>query len=254
MVSKARMTELVKAFAFTEVDAGLAGTPALLGYRDQRGRNWLHLCCGADVREAGRSPEASVRTADVLLGRGLDKGSVAFTEGDWKATPVWYAIGWGRNHLLAEHLLKLGANPNYSLFAAGYNRDLEAIRLLIRYGATVDEVHEGETPFLGLVGWSHFEAAEELLRHGADPNARDAKGRTALHMMLKKGSDAAHVAMLLAHGARTDIPGPDGVTAAEILRRKKDPKLRRLAERLQVVVRNTPAPPRGGRRSTTPSP
>ena len=233
MVSKTRMTELVKAHAFAEIDAGLTESPALLEVRDERGRTWLHLCCGVDVRQAGRSAEASVRAADVLLKHGLDKDAVAFTEGDWKATPVWYAVGWGHNLTLAEHLLKLGADANYSLFAASYNHDLEAIRLLIRHGAVVDESHEGATPFLGAVGWSFFDAAEELLKHGADPDALDAKGRTALHMMLKKGSDAVHVAMVLAHGARTDIPGPDGATAAEIMGRKRDPGFKAMAARLR---------------------
>jgi hypothetical protein len=38
--------------------------------------------------------------------------------------------------------------------------------------------------------------------------------------------------MILAHGARSDIPNGDGVTAAEIMRRKKDPDFRRIAEQL----------------------
>ena len=38
--------------------------------------------------------------------------------------------------------------------------------------------------------------------------------------------------MLIRHGARGDIPGPDGQTAAGIMRRKKDPDFRRMAELL----------------------
>jgi len=55
---------------------------------------------------------------------------------------------------------------------------------------------------------------------------------TALHYMLKKGSDKTHVAMVISHGARGDIPNKDGVTAAEIMLRKKDPALRAMAEKL----------------------
>jgi hypothetical protein len=55
---------------------------------------------------------------------------------------------------------------------------------------------------------------------------------TALHLMLKKGSDLAPLRMVIDHGARGDIPGPDGRTAIDILSRKKDPALRALGVRL----------------------
>ncbi len=48
--------------------------------------------------------------------------------------------------------------------------------------------------------------------------------------MLRKGSDARHIAMLLVHGASVDIAGADGMTAAQIMSRKRDPAFRRLAE------------------------
>ena len=35
--------------------------------------------------------------------------------------------------------MKLGAAPQYSLYAAAYNRDTDAIRLLVRYGADIEE-------------------------------------------------------------------------------------------------------------------
>jgi hypothetical protein len=38
--------------------------------------------------------------------------------------------------------------------------------------------------------------------------------------------------MLLAHGARGDLKNKDGVTAAELMRKKRDPDFRRMAEDL----------------------
>jgi hypothetical protein len=55
---------------------------------------------------------------------------------------------------------------------------------------------------------------------------------TALHYMLKKGSDARHFRMLIQHGARGDISNADGETAAEIMARKRDPAFRRMAAQL----------------------
>jgi hypothetical protein len=236
VISKTAMLALVKGFRAGEVDKGLAENPGLLSFRDERGRNWLHICCGQKAKK-GREKD-SIKTAEVLLQHGLGINGAAFSEGAWQATPVWYAIGRGENLALAEFLLKRGASPEHSLWAAGFNKDIPAIRLLVKHGANLEAVAEETTPLLGAVKWSQFGPAEALLEHGADPDYRDRHGMTALHYMLKKGSDKKHIAMLVAHGARGDIADKAGVTAIDILRRKKDPDLRKLADRLAVRAKN----------------
>jgi hypothetical protein len=230
-MSKTRMLELVKAFDWAAVERGLAEAPQLLAWRDPRGRSWLHVCCATPPKTAA-DVEASLSTADVLLKAGLDIDEAAFTEDEWRATPLWCAVGWGRNLALARHLLALGCDPEHCLWAAQFARNAEAIRLLVGHGARIDPVHEGGTPFLEAIKWSHFEEAEVFLELGADVDARDANGSTALHLMLKKGADKAHVRMLIANGARGDIPDSAGRTAIEIMRRKKDPDFRAMAEEL----------------------
>ncbi len=228
MVSKTSMLPLVRAFDWKAVDAGLREKPPLVDHRDARGRNWLHVCCATSLDS--RNPESSIRTADVLMAHGIDFRGHAFTEGPWRATPVWYCVAFGRNLALAEHLMKLGASPQYSLYAAAYNRDTDAIRSLVRHGAYIEERSgQGETPFLGAVGWSHFEAAAALLACGANVDAANDRGMTAAHMMLKKGSDYEHFELLARYGARFDLPNQDGVTAAEVMLRKRDPRFRALA-------------------------
>ena len=231
MVSKTRMIDLVKAFDAQGVDSALTQSSDLMTWRGEKGRNWLHLLCGVEIK-SGRDPAASLRTADVLVRHGLDVSSPAFTEGNWKATPVWFSISRGRNLALARWLLEAGADPNFSLWAAAFNNDLEAIRLLLSFGAELEDPSVDETPFLGAVQWSHFDAAEEFLRHGANVNARDSTGMTALHYMLKKGSDKRHFLPLIAAGARGDVPDSDCQTARAIMRRKKDPDFHRMAEQL----------------------
>ena len=226
------MTLLVKAHDADAVAAGLDDSPALKDWRDEKGRNWLHLACASNVEGDAARGLAGVRTADALIARGFGIEDAAFTEGAWRATPLWFSIAWGRNLQLAEHLLKLGATPAYAMHAAAFNSDLDAMRLLAVHGHAVDEVAEGDTPFLFMIKWSRFRIAEALLDMGADVDALDEKGLTALHLMLKKGSDKAHVRMLLRRGARGDIPDPDGRTAIDIMRRKKDPDLRGMAEEL----------------------
>ena len=92
----------------------------------------------------------------------------------------------------------------------------------------------GETPLLGAIKQSKFQAAARLLAAGANPDFQDASGMTALHYMLKKGSDKDHFRMFTEHGARGDIPNPRGDTAIAIMLRKRDPEFHRLAKRLRA--------------------
>ncbi len=231
MISKTAMLALVKDFRSREADRALTENPKLLAFRDARGRHWLHICCGQKLKP-GREKD-SIETAKVLIAHGFDISAPAFTEGTWKATPVWFATGRVRNRALAEFLLRQGADPNHALFAAAFNDDVAAIRLLAKFGADLEAVAEDATPFLDAVRWSKFGPAEELLKRGADPNFRDRHGMTALHYMLKKGSDAKHIAMVVRHGARGDIPDKTGVTVTDLLARKRDPALRALADALR---------------------
>lgn len=86
-------------------------------------KNWLHVLCSTTLK--GRRPAASIKTADVLLARGIDLHAHACTEPNWKGTPVWWRVAWGRNVVLAEHLLKRGATTDYSMFAASRGGLLE---------------------------------------------------------------------------------------------------------------------------------
>lgn len=233
MISKTRMQMLVKEFRIDEVAAGLREKPELLRFRDERGRNWLHLCASVDVKKKrGLDPKDSVKLARLLLKQGIDVNTPAFTEGTWQATPLWYAVGRGHNHPLAKFLLQSGSTPEHCLWAACFNQDAQMLKLLVDNGAPLEAVAEGETPLLGAVKSSKFKAAKQLLEAGSDPNYRDAKGMTALHYMLKKNSDKRHYEMFAKHGARGDIADGKGETAGQIMLRKRDPHFHRIAERL----------------------
>jgi ankyrin repeat protein len=233
MISKTRLQVLVREFQVDEVISGLREKPELLEFRDERGRNWLHLCASVDVsRKRALDPEDSVRLARELLGLGLDINQPAFTEGSWQATPLWYAVGRGRNRPLAKFLLASGSTPEHCLWAACFREDTRMLGLLIDAGAPLEAVAEAETPLLGAVKHSKFKSARVLLDAGSDPNFRDARGMTALHYMLKKNSDKRHYGMFVERGARGDIPGSEGETASAILRRKRDPCFREIADQL----------------------
>lgn len=230
--SKTRLTACVKAFDTDAVVAGLKLRPDLLHYADERGRNWLHLCASIDARKRGLDPADAVPLAGALLDLGIDVNAAAFTEGTWRATPLWYAISRGGNIDLARYLLTSGSTPEHCLWAAVYREDLDMIALLVDAGARLEAVAEEETPLLHAVKYSRFRGAQALLEAGADPDFRDVRGMTALHYMLKKNSDIRYFQTFAAYGARGDIPGHDGRTAAEILSRKRDPAFHAVAAQL----------------------
>lgn len=234
MVSRTRLTTQVRSFDATAVCRGLAETPELLDFRDDRGRNWLHLTASIDVlKRPELDPAQSIRLAEHLIALGLGINDPAFTEGTWQATPLWYAVARGRNLELARWMLDAGASPEHCLWAAGFRDDAGMLRLLIEHGANLEALAEDETPLLAAVKVSRFRAARVLLEAGADPDVRDPKGMTALHYMLKKGSDIAYLKLFADHGARGDIPGPDGRTVAQLLAHKRDPALRAIAGQLK---------------------
>jgi ankyrin repeat protein len=229
------MHEHVLTFRWGEVQKGLAENPKLTHFRDERGRNWLHLCCGVNARKKKLNPEHGICTMEVLLESGLDLNEEAFREGHWKATPLWYAVARGENLPLARSLLKRGADPNHCLWAAAWRDDTDAIRLLVDHGAELDPVDDhGMSPFLAAVGWSRFRAAEALLKAGANVDFQDAQQMTALHYMLKKNSDKEHFRVLAAFWPRVDLKNREGITAREIMERKRDPEFKEMAARLSA--------------------
>ena len=224
-VSKAAVLSLVKAHDYAAVRAALKAYPEILTYRGRKGENLLHVCCGVAGGVGARRRKASVKTAEVLIDAGLGIEDAAFTEGEWKATPLWYAIARGRNLSLAAYLIKRDASPEHCMWAAAYNDDPAAIRLLFEAGAHVDPPGE-DTPLLFAVKWSRFAGAQALLQCGANPNVQDAVGKTALHYMLKKRSDPKYLRMFVKHGARLDLADRDGKTAEHLLSRIRDERFR----------------------------
>lgn len=218
----------LKELDWRAVKAALKEHPNLRNHRGGRGENLLHICCGIEIEKRGLSSADSIKMAGVLLDASFDINREAFIEGEWKATPLWYAIGRGKNLELAKYLLKRGAGPQHCMGAAAFNNSAAAVKLLVRAGAAVDPAG-GDTPFMFAVKWSHFEAAKALLNAGADVNFQDQFGKTALHYVLKKRSAAKYVRMLLEHGARLDVRDRDDVTAGGLLSRMRNPEYQKLA-------------------------
>jgi ankyrin repeat protein len=228
-LSKTGMLSLVKAHDYATVSAVLKANRDALAYRGKKGENLLHICCGVRIGKDAKRRTASVRTARALIDAGIDVDEEAFREGQWRATPLWYAIGRGKNFALAAYLLERGASPEHCMWAAAYNDDAAAVRLLCDAGANVDPV-DVDTPLMFAVKWSRFAAARALLERGANPNFQDANGKTALHYMVKKRCDPKYFRMFAEHGARSDLADCNGKTVYDLVSRFRDPRFRAALE------------------------
>jgi ankyrin repeat protein len=207
-----------------------------LGVRDLLGRTVLHIAAelcrtnaaktllthGADpnARDAeGATPlhravaVGCVEVAELLLSRGADP-NVRDKDG---YTPLFILAGDSRESVdLAAVLLDHGADPNVvdyqgrtPLFHVAERLHINLFYLLLSRGAraTLREA--------ALIGDVYL--AEDLLKQGADPDKRDADGRTPLHYAFwaSEGGWRCHVEvaeLLLRHGAYPDIRDGDGHT------------------------------------------
>ena len=103
-------------------------------------------------------------------------------------------------------------NPNPDLIRAARSRDIAAVRALLAKGADVNAKDKnGSTALMLVASRGHTDALRALLAAGANVNAKDIGGGTALMGAVMYGHTAAAEA-LLAAGGQT----PERATLAEM--------------------------------------
>ena len=219
--SKTGVIDAVRSLDVDAVTAILDADPSLLKTKGPGDRTLLHLACGVRTTSA-KSRALQVRLAALLLDRGL---AIDEPYGRDRCTALFEAVARARNIDLVRFLLRRGAAvrnaPGGGLFAATWWQDLDILDVLLDAGADM-EVVVGVTPFLAAWATGRFDAAQHLARRGADVNAQDAKGRTALHIAIDKAFDPARLTWLIRHGASADIEDDSGVSARAKASRKRD--------------------------------
>ena len=181
--------------------------PRLLNARDHTGETALFKAAWTNQIAVARFLLA--RGADVDAGR--DRGTLQHPAG-LSETPISIAIGKGRREmteLLLEHDADVTAGSDAKpLDRAVAKQDKELAARLIKLGADVNA--KSGTWVSPPIHWparqGHPEMVAWLLERGADPNATDRDGKTALHFAAEAG-DVEAISALLKAGAKLEVGG-----------------------------------------------
>jgi len=162
---------------------------------------------------AGAVVQEQVGVVTFLLDHGADP-NIPNKNG---LTPLEHACGRDKGNalVLAQLLLAKGALVN-ATNVAGFTIEpldwaistdnLELVKLLLDHGAIIQEWYLANAADRG-----DTDIAETLIASGADVNAKDAGGNTALHSAAWSGQEEI-VKLLLSHGADPDPKRRDGLT------------------------------------------
>jgi ankyrin repeat protein len=166
------------------VAALLVAAPELVAASDPQGHTALHRACAV---KPGSSPQLvepnGVKTITTLLEAGADLEQAVpmdEDEGDFRATPLWYAVARGENFPLVEFLLQRGANASYSLWAAVWRDDDDVCRALLQSKPELNLRAHGETPIFYAARLQRLATLALLIDAGADPSIPDSVGRDSV--------------------------------------------------------------------------
>jgi uncharacterized protein len=161
----------------------LASSPSLVSAVDAKGRSLLHRACAVRRGVPELNESDGTETVAILLKAGADLEQAApmdEDEGDFRATPLWYAVARGENPALARFLLAQGADPSTSLWAVVWRDDDAMCRELLKAKPKLNLRAHGETPIFYAARLKRLKTLDVLIEAGADPTIADDRGRDAV--------------------------------------------------------------------------
>jgi ankyrin repeat protein len=179
--SKTALFAASKAWDARSVESILCAAPDLITATDPGGRMALHIACA--VKPGGNGERNGIKTVTVLLDAGAAlEAAVPMDEdeGDFRATPLWYAVSRGRNLPLVRFLLGKGADASYSLWSVVFQDDAAMCRELLKSKPRLDLMAHGETPIFCAARLQRLKTLALLIEAGAKPSIKDPRGRDAV--------------------------------------------------------------------------
>ncbi|RZL92011.1 MAG: ankyrin repeat domain-containing protein [Variovorax sp.] len=181
--SKTSLFAAAKSWDEASVAAALDKAPELVNASDPKGRTALHLACAVMPGSAALAEAHGLKTVATLLEAGAALEAevpMEEDEGDFRATPLWYAVARGENLPLARFLVQRGANASYSLWAAVWRDDDEMCRALLKAKPKLDLRAHGETPIFYAARLKRLKTLALLIEAGANSAVSDFRGRDAV--------------------------------------------------------------------------
>jgi hypothetical protein len=182
--SRTALFSAARLWDWPTVGALLVAAPELVKANDPQGHSALHRACAVKPGSSPKLVETNgIRTATILLDAGADlEQAVPMNEdeGDFRATPLWYAVARGENFPLIEFLLQRGANASYSLWAAVWRDDARVCRALLKTKPELNLRAHGETPIFYAARLKRLATLALLIDAGADPSIQDSVGRDSV--------------------------------------------------------------------------
>ena len=207
-----------------------AGVP--VDAKNINGATALHSLAELSVTD---TTPAHLKAASLLMGAG---GNLSAIDAEGR-TPFTLAVRTG-NVPMAAIMVAGGAmgvsNRGDALRDAVIFEDADMTSLMIRAGADVNmELDENETRALHIAAQEGFLAGvKTLLEHGADIEAVNGDGETALLVAVRRQKFAV-VEMLILRGANLDHVDAYGNTALSLAQRRRNMGLLRLLDSAQPV-------------------
>ncbi|CAM3377052.1 ankyrin repeat domain-containing protein [Paracidovorax anthurii] len=197
--SKTSLFAAVKNWDSASVAKTLDEAPQLIHAADPQGRMSIHLACAVKPGAASLAEPHGIETVTALLDAGADlEAAVPMPqdEGDFRATPLWYAVARGENHALARFLIGRGANTSFSLWAAVQRDDAALCRMLLQAQPDLNLRAHGETPIFYAARLQRLQALDLLIDAGADVSIADDQGRDAVTIARARRLPAAFIERL----------------------------------------------------------
>jgi len=212
------MNQFEKALRSFDLDAVkklVEKNPAWLQWRDESGRNALHIVCNKNPGKEKKTAKSALRVVQWLIKKGMDINSIheiPDAGNIFRATPLWHAYAKGRNEAVYTWLIKNGADPEGCMWAIAWNDDVKAAKLFSSHGARTTNLPGTDDPFCAAFLWKRFKVAKWFLDHGADINFADKHGNTVLYYAIKRKFDFEQIVFLHREGADFERKNKNGVS------------------------------------------
>ena len=159
----------------------------------------------------------STAVGELLLDAGADIDALTTVHfiGD---TPLTMQLRFGTLEGV-RLLLDRGANPNRGLTKFMPSKSMPVlIKLLLDHGWDINEGAGRRTLLHHDANHGHGAKVRILVDHGADPNIKDAAGRTPLHLIAAKGVGREAIRALVKVGADVNARDDEGNTPLDLAR------------------------------------